>query len=48
MIKIEDSVFVYKLFDKSDKFPFIIVRIQHLSSNIPSTIFYGPIFSELL
>ena len=28
-IKIEDGIFVYKLFDKRDKFPFLIVHILH-------------------
>ena len=46
--KIEDSVFVYKLFERRDKFPFCIVRMLDLSSNITSTIFYGSIFLELL
>ena len=27
---------MYKPFDKKDKFPFLIVRMSHLSSNIPS------------
>ena len=39
---------MYKLFDKRDKFPFSIVRMPQLSSNIPSSIFYGSIFSEFL
>ena len=43
-ITIEDGIFVYNLFDKIDKFPFFIVRMPHLSSNIPSSIFYGSIF----
>ena len=47
-ITIRDGVFVYKLFDKRDAFQFSIVRMPHLSSNIPSTIFYGSIFSEIL
>ena len=47
-IKVEDSIFVYKPFDKRDKFSLFIVRIPHLSSNIPSTISSGSIFSELL
>ena len=47
-IKVEDSVFVYKPFDKRDKFSLFIVRIPHLSSNIPSTISSGSIFLELL
>ena len=47
-IKVEDSVFLYKTSDKRDKFVLSIVRIPHLSSNIPSTISSGFIFSELL
>ena len=47
-IKIADSVFLYKFLDKRDKVPFSIVRMPHLSSNIPPTIFYWSIFSELL
>ena len=47
-IKVEDSIFVYKPFDKRDKFSLFIVRIPHLSSNIPSTISSGSTFSELL
>ena len=47
-ITIQNGIFVYKLFDKRDKFPFFIVRMPHLSSNIPSSVFYGAIFSEFL
>ena len=47
-ITIKDNIFVYKLFDKRDKFPFHVVRMPHQSSNIPTTIFYGSIFSEFL
>ena len=47
-ITIIDDIFVYKLFDKRDKFPFFIVRMPHLCSNIPSSVFYGATFSELL
>ena len=47
-INIEESVFVYKLFDKIDKFSSFTVRMSHLPSNTPSTISYGSIFSELL
>ena len=47
-IKVEDSVFVYKPFDKRDKFSLFIVRMPHLSSNIPPTISSGSMFSELL
>ena len=45
---IKDNEFVYKLFDKRDKFPFFIVRMPYLSSNIPSSLFYGSIFSDFL
>ena len=38
---IEDSVFVYILFDTRDKSPFFIVRMLH-------PMFYGSIFSEFL
>ena len=47
-ITIRDGVFVYKLFDKRDQFPFFIVRMPFLCSNIPSSIFYGATFSEFL
>ena len=47
-IKIEDGIFVYKLFDKRDKLPFFIVCIPHVEINIPSTKFYGSIFSGFL
>ena len=47
-ITIADGKFVYKLFDKRDNFNFHIVRMPHLSSNIPSTIFYGSVLSEFL
>ena len=43
-----DRVFVGKLSDKKDQYPFFILRMSHLSSNIPSLIFYGSIFLELL
>ena len=47
-ITIKDGIFVYKLFDKRDAFPFSIVRMPHRESNIPSNVFYGAIFSEIL
>ena len=43
-ITIVDNIFVYKLFDKRDKFFFFIVPMPDLSNNIPSSIFYGNIF----
>ena len=47
-IQIVDGVFVYKLFDKRDEFPFSIVRMPDLSGNLPSFIFYGAVMSEFL
>ena len=47
-IRIEDNRFVYKFFDKRDKLPFFVIGMSYLSSNIPSSIFYGSIFSEFL
>ena len=47
-IVVEDGLFVYKLFDKRDDFPFHIVRMPNRESNIPSYIFYGTILSEYL
>ena len=47
-INIVNQIFVYKLYDKRDAFPFFIVRMPYISSNIPSSIFYGSIFSEFL
>ena len=34
-ITVKDGVFVYKLFDKRDAFPFFVVRIPYTYSNIP-------------
>ena len=39
---------MYELYDKRDAFPIFIIHIPHLSSNIPSNIFYGYIFSEII
>ena len=47
-ISVIDNMFVYKLFDKRDAFPFFIVRMPHIESNIPSFIFYGSFKSEIL
>ena len=38
-IKTEDGMFVYKVFDKREKFLFFIVYMSHFESNISSTIF---------
>ena len=47
-ITAEDNIFIYKLFDKRDDFPFSIVRMPDLTGNIPSAMFYGSIMSEFL
>ena len=47
-IKVEDSVFVYTPFDKRDELSLFIVQMPHLSSNIPSAVSPGSVFSELL
>ena len=47
-ISVVDNIFVYKLFDKRDEFPFTIVRMPDLNGNIPSYVFYGSIMSEFL
>ena len=47
-VNIVDSVFVYKLYDKRDAFPFHIIRMPDINGNIPSNIFYGSILSEFL
>ena len=47
-ITVVDGIFIYKLFDKRDNFPFFIVRMPDLSGNIPSHIFYGSVMSEFL
>ena len=47
-INIVDGIFVYKLFDKRDSFPFDIVRMPNLGGNIPQHIFYGSFMAEIL
>ena len=47
-ITIKDGRFVYKLFDKRDAFPFTIVRLPHIESNIPESIFYSALVGEFL
>ena len=44
----EENIFVYKLYDKRDAFPFNIVRMPQRSSNIPQTIFYSALVGEFL
>ena len=47
-ITIREGIFVYKLFDKRDAFPFSIVRMPYVSSNIPESIFYSAMVGEFL
>lgn len=47
-IHIEEGQFVYKLYDKRDAFPFSIVRMPYLCSNIPKKIFYSALVGEFL
>ena len=47
-ITVSDAVFVFKLFDKRDGFPFSIIRMPDLTGNIPHHVFYGSIMSEVL
>ena len=47
-INIIGGVFVYKLYDKRDEFPFYIIRMPHLCSDIPEYIFYSTFLSEFL
>ena len=41
-------MFIYKLFDKRDAFPFFIVRMPYIDSSIPKSIFYSALFGEFL
>ena len=47
-ISIVDNKFHTSLFDKRDAFPFSIVRMPYLCSNMPSKIFYATVGSEIL
>ena len=47
-ITIKEGIFVYRLFDKRDDFPFSIVRMPYVSSNIPESIFYSAMVGEFL
>ena len=38
---IEVGMLIYKLYDKLEEFPILIVRIPHLPNNILRSIFYG-------
>ena len=47
-IEIEDGKFKTKLYDKTDAFPFDIVRMPFRSSNIPSKMFFSSFSAEIL
>ena len=47
-IEIREEKFVISLYDKRDNFPFSIVRMPYLDSNIPSKIFYSAFGGEIL
>ena len=47
-ISIADNRFIYKLHDKRNNFNFFIVRMPQMSSNIPSSVFYGSALPEFL
>ena len=42
-ITIKEGIFICNLFDKRDSFPFSVVRMLHIESNIPQSIFYSAI-----
>ena len=44
----DDKTFSLALYDKRDAFPFDIVRLPHISNNMPSRIFYATLGGELL
>ena len=44
-IPIQDNIFVCKLFEKRNTFPLFIINMPYFSSNIPSSMFCGSIFS---
>ena len=46
--KFENGIFVYKLFEKREKFKFLIVGIPHFERNVEPTTFYELVFSEFL
>ena len=47
-ITIREGTFIYKLFDKRDSFPFSIVRMPRIESNIPQNVFYLAIKGDFL
>ena len=47
-ISIKEGTLTCKLFEKREPFPFLIVKLSHLQSNIPQNIFYSAIKGEFL
>ena len=47
-ITVKDWVSVYKFLDKRDAFPFFIVHMSYIDSNIPNSIFYSAFGDEFL
>ena len=47
-ITIEEGIFIYKLTDKRDSFPILIVRMPQIEINIPKNIFYSAIKGDFL
>ena len=45
-VTIKNGAFLYKSLDKRDLFPFSVVRMPHIESNITQNIFYSAINSE--
>ena len=45
---VKDGVFVYKLLDIRDAFPFFIVRMPYIDSNISKSIFYSALVGGFL
>ena len=47
-VTVKDGVFIYKLFDKRDTFPFFNVRTPYIDSNIAKSIFYTALVGKFL
>ena len=47
-VVISDKRFQIDLYDKRDGFPFSIVRLPYLQSNLPAVIFYSSVSAEIL
>ena len=47
-LTLDKGKIISKLYDKRDDFSFFIVRMPNLHSNIPSSVFYGTVMSEVL